>query len=99
MFGGEWILVPIAEVGSVASAIGWMAACASYLRMQPTSLGRIAALVGLLVTFLLVLMKVLPAVPGHFTIYEWIALALWVGGGLFIYSGHNGKKAAAGAVG
>ncbi len=24
-------------------------------------------------------MKVLPQVPGHFTHYEWIALAVWVG--------------------
>ena len=24
------------------------------------------------------LMKVIPAIPGHFTIYEWIALATWI---------------------
>jgi hypothetical protein len=26
----------------------------------------------------MVLMKILPAIPGHFTIYEWIALAGWI---------------------
>jgi hypothetical protein len=25
----------------------------------------------------MILVKVLPIVPGHFTIYEWIALAIW----------------------
>ena len=95
MFGGEWILVPIAEVGSVASAIGWMAACASYLRMQPTSLGRTAGIVGLVVTFLLVLMKALPTVPGHFTTYEWIALALWVVSGVAIHVRQGSARAMA----
>jgi hypothetical protein len=23
-------------------------------------------------------MKVVPAIPGHFSIYEWIALAIWI---------------------
>jgi len=23
-------------------------------------------------------MKVLPFIPGHFTVYEWIALAVWI---------------------
>jgi len=26
----------------------------------------------------MVLMKVVPAVPGHFTAYEWLALATWI---------------------
>ena len=95
MFGGEWILVPIAEVGSVASALGWMAACAAYLRLQPTSPGRVAAGAGLTVTFLLLLMKILPVVPGHFTLYEWIALAIWVMGGLLLYSGHASERTVA----
>src|SRR6266481_6363598 len=37
MFLGSAILVPITDVGSLASAIGWFAACAAYLRMQPGS--------------------------------------------------------------
>ena len=26
----------------------------------------------------LALMKLIPLVPGHFTIYEWLALAIWI---------------------
>jgi len=78
MFGGESLLVPITEVGSLAAALGWMASCAAYLRMQPSSIGRAAAFTGLVVTALMILMKVLPQAPGHFSLYEWIALALWI---------------------
>jgi len=77
IFLGNSILVPISEVGSVASALGWMAACAAYYKLSPTAGGRKMALIGTTVTFLMVLMKVLPFVPGHFTRYEWIALFLW----------------------
>src|SRR5271169_3842683 len=35
MFLGDAILVPVTEVGSVASAIGWLAACAAYFQMRP----------------------------------------------------------------
>src|SRR5215831_5352208 len=77
IFLGESGLVPILEVGAVACAIGWMAACASYFRMKPRLLGRIAAAFGILVTVAMVLVKLLPLVPGHFTRYEWIALAIW----------------------
>ena len=33
MFLGDAILVPVSEVGSVASAAGWLAACAAYYQM------------------------------------------------------------------
>jgi basic amino acid/polyamine antiporter, APA family len=81
LFLGQAGLVPILEVGAVASAVGWMAACASYICLKPSFLGRAAAIVGVLVTSLMVLVKVVPVVPGHFTRYEWIALALWAGAG------------------
>ena len=84
MFAGESILVPIAEVGSLASALGWMAACASYLRLEPSAFGRVAAATGIVVTLLVLAMKVLPTVPGHFSIYEWIALLLWIVLGLLL---------------
>jgi basic amino acid/polyamine antiporter, APA family len=84
MFAGESILVPIAEVGSLASALGWMAACASYLRMKPSTFGRAAAVTGIVVTLLVLVMKILPTVPGHFSIYEWMALALWIVLGLLL---------------
>lgn len=84
MFAGESLLVPISEVGSLASALGWMASCAAYWRMRPATLGRVAGATGLVVTSLMILMKVLPQAPGHFTIYEWRALALWILLGLLV---------------
>jgi hypothetical protein len=38
---------------------------------------RAIGLVGAAVGATLVLMKLLPNVPGHFTVYEYIALGLW----------------------
>ncbi len=78
MLAGEAILVPITEVGSVASALGWMAACASYYCMRPLPLRRAVAVVGVLVAIGMVLMKALPFIPGHFSVYEWIAFGAWV---------------------
>src|ERR1700674_3149587 len=89
MLLGEAGLVPILEVGAAASAIGWMAGCASYWCMKPSFRGRAAALFGLLVTSLMVLVKVVPVVPGHFTRYEWTALAVWAGLGALIRSSRN----------
>lgn len=77
IFLGEAGLVPILEVGAVACAIGWMSACASYSCMRADFAGRAAAIFGVLVTLLMVLVKILPIVPGHFTRYEWLALAIW----------------------
>jgi basic amino acid/polyamine antiporter, APA family len=86
MLLGDAILVPITEVGSVACAIGWASTCASYLRIAKkgklaVNLSAIEALVavfGLLVAIALILMKIVPLIPGHFTVYEWLALAIWI---------------------
>jgi basic amino acid/polyamine antiporter, APA family len=86
MLLGDAILVPITEVGSVACAIGWSSACAAYLALGSKAnhrwkIGRFdrgIAAFGLLVGVAMVLMKILPGIPGHFTIYEWIALAGWI---------------------
>jgi amino acid transporter len=88
MLLGDAILVPITEVGSVACAIGWAATCAAYVSMRhaKTLPGQselsatewIVAGSGLLVAIAMMLMKVIPAIPGHFTIYEWLALAIWI---------------------
>jgi basic amino acid/polyamine antiporter, APA family len=88
MLLGDAILVPVTEVGSVACAIGWTATCAAYLSMarsgklpQRPNISAIKyslAGFGLLVALAMVLMKIVPAIPGHFTIYEWLALALWI---------------------
>jgi len=82
---GSAILVPITEVGSLASAAGWLAACLAYLRMNPSSGKRAAAVAGALVAALLVLMKIVPFVPGHFSVYEYFALTLWALAGLLLH--------------
>src|SRR6201984_3196624 len=77
IFMGEALLVPILEVGAVTAAVAWMAACASYYKMKPPWRRRSAAVFGLIVTSVMILVKVVPLVPGHFTSHEWIALAIW----------------------
>lgn len=79
MFLGDAILVPISEVGSVASAAGWLAACAAYYQMGPAPGKRFVAAIGALVGLLMILMKIVPFVPGHFSGYEWLALGIWLG--------------------
>jgi basic amino acid/polyamine antiporter, APA family len=75
---GDAILVPITEVGSMASALGWLAACLSFWLVDPRLRMRFITTLGILVSLLLLLMKLLPAFPGHFTHAEWIALAIWL---------------------
>jgi amino acid transporter len=77
MFLGDAILVPISEVGSVASAIGWLAACAAYYQMGTAPRERFVASVGVIVGVLMILMKISPGIPGHFSAYEWLALGIW----------------------
>jgi ABC-type transport system involved in cytochrome c biogenesis permease subunit len=36
------------------------------------------AVFALLVAAALVVMKIVPGIPGHFTFYEWIALGIWI---------------------
>jgi APA family basic amino acid/polyamine antiporter len=84
MFLGSAILVPITDVGSLASALGWFAACAAYLWMRPPLWGRMIGGLGALVGLAMVLMKVLPFVPGHFTGREWLWFGLWVLVGILI---------------
>ena len=78
MFLGSAILVPISEVGSVASAIGWFAVCAAFLRMRPALADYLIALLGAVVGLAMAFMKFLPFVPGHFSGWEWLVLVLWI---------------------
>jgi amino acid transporter len=78
MFLGSSILVPISEVGSVASATGWFAVCAAFLCMKPSVTDYGIALLGAIVGLAMALMKFLPFVPGHFSAWEWFVLALWI---------------------
>jgi amino acid transporter len=105
MLLGDAILVPVTEVGSVACAIGWSATCAACLalaRSKPAVLGlspgeRVVAWFGLAVGISMALMKLIPLVPGHFTIYEWLALGVWIALGTAAGSatwkaGHSGPS-------
>lgn len=87
MLLGDAILVPITEVGSVACAIGWSATCAACLALSRRGDERSIALsptecaiagFGLIVGIAMALMKIVPVVPGHFTVYEWMALGIWI---------------------
>ncbi len=87
MLLGDAILVPITEVGSVACAIGWSATCAACLALSRRGNDRNFTLspaeyaiagFGLAVGIAMALMKVIHAVPGHFTVYEWLALGTWI---------------------
>lgn len=81
---GEAILIPITEVGSMASACGWLAACAAYFQMERVTKWRALAMAGMLVAFGLILMKLVPVFPGHFTASEYVALILWMLAGLVL---------------
>jgi APA family basic amino acid/polyamine antiporter len=88
MLLGDAILVPITEVGSVACAIGWTATCAAYIslgrsgtmpgRVKLSAIDWLVAGFGLFVATAMMLMKIFPAIPGHFTAYEWLALGIWI---------------------
>ena len=100
MLLGDAILVPITEVGSVACAIGWAATCAACLaiaRWRPTIM-RLSqtefalASFGFVVAMAMILMKILPVVPGHFTMSEWLALGIWVGLGAVARAFHSNTK-------
>jgi amino acid transporter len=89
---GDAVLVPISEVGSLAVAVGWLATCVCFLRGvswaeggAPTAGPLWAARVGALVAAGLILMKLLPFVPGHLSGPEWLALASWMGLGVLLW--------------
>src|SRR6266481_256058 len=75
---GDALLVPVTEVGSMASALGWFAASLSFWFVEKRASMRIVTGLGIAVSLLLFLMKVLPAFPGHFSPAEWIAFGVWV---------------------
>jgi amino acid transporter len=82
---GDALLVPVTEVGSTASALGWFAACVSFWIVEKRVRMRIVTGLGILVSLMLFLMKVLPAIPGHFSLAEWIAFGIWVGLGVVLH--------------
>ena len=79
-FLGDAALVPISEVGSLAVGVGWLTSCFAFLALRGNSQsgeGVPAALGGVIVAGAIVLMKIVPTVPGSFTRPEWIAFLAW----------------------
>jgi amino acid transporter len=83
---GDAILVPVTEVGSLAVGVGWLSACVAYIARRTQFVNgtesAMMAWIGAAVSVGIVLMKVVPAVPGSFTGIEWLAFAGWSGLGL-----------------
>ncbi|MGB7848401.1 MAG: APC family permease [Candidatus Acidiferrum sp.] len=90
---GDALLVPVTEVGSMASAFGWLATCVSFYIVEREARLRVVAALGIAVSLLLVLMKWLPSVPGHFTVAEWIAFAVWLALGLLLHKPSRSRAA------
>ena len=89
LFLGDALLVPVTEVGSMASALGWFAACASFWMAEKRAGMRMVTGLGILVSFTLILMKMLPVFPGHFSPAEWMAFGIWVGLGGALHWGRG----------
>jgi basic amino acid/polyamine antiporter, APA family len=75
---GDALLVPVTEVGSMAAALGWLAACVSFFAVERGVRLRAIAACGATVSVLLVAMKLFPVFPGHFSGAEWAALGAWL---------------------
>lgn len=84
VFLGKAILIPVTEVGGLASACGWLASSSVLFLIEKSFWPRTIALLGAAVSAALIGIKVFPFVPGHFSAAEWIALALWIGLGLLV---------------
>jgi amino acid transporter len=98
VFGGSQLLVAISEVGSFASAIGWLATSAALVKMG-SGRERTIALIGSVVALCFALLKIVPGIPGHFTRAEWVALGVWLGAGVaFKLSNHRTPKMQASSV-
>jgi basic amino acid/polyamine antiporter, APA family len=87
---GDSLLVPVTEVGSMASAFGWLATCVSLWLVESNPRVRVITGLGVLVSLLLLLMKLVPIFPGHFSLAEWIVLAFWLALGAVL---HGTRKA------
>jgi len=83
-FLGDAILVPVTEVGSAAAAFGWFSACLSFFIVERSLRLRLITTLGGLAALVLLLMKFVPIFPGHFSVAEWIVLAVWLMVGLIL---------------
>ncbi len=88
---GRSILVPVTEVGSLCSAIGWSVTCFAFSQWRKTggddshrNRDIVIAYTGALVAVVFVLLKIVPSIPGSFRLWEYVALATWLALGLFL---------------
>ncbi len=89
---GDAALVPIIDVGSLAVALGWLAASLAALsraRRNRTAGPMAIALAGTstVVSLAVIAMKVIPGIPGGFTHTEWIAFGVWAALGAWLWTG------------
>src|SRR5439155_9572126 len=82
---GDAILVPITEVGSLAVGVGWLSACAAYIVRRRPDESAAMAYAGAAIAVAIVLMKVVPHVPGRVTRAEWTAFIAWSVAGLLFW--------------
>ena len=83
---GDAILIPITEVGSMCSLLGWLMTCIAYLkwRKDHPAKEKIIAISGATVAALLLLLKTIPVIPGSLGRWEYLALGLWIALGLVL---------------
>lgn len=79
---GRVILIPVTEVGSMCSALGWTVTCAAFARTHNT--GTKVAWLGVAVAFTFVMLKLIPMIPGSFGKWEYVSLGIWVLLGLLL---------------
>jgi len=96
---GDHLLISVTEVGSFASALGWLIACAAFMKITGNSRDRAIATAGALVSLAFVLMKVVPGVPGAFSKGEYIALGAWIATGLLLRLTARGAQEQVAAIG
>jgi len=87
-FLGQAVLVPISEVGSLASAIGWLATCVAFCCGAGGKTSRGAWLIGMsgsLIAAAMIAMKLVPWIPGSFRSFEFAAMGLWAALGLILW--------------
>jgi len=96
---GDAILVPVTEVGSLAVGVGWLSACAAYIARRTPAESASMAYAGAAVSVAIVLMKVVPAVPGSFTAAEWTAFVAWSALGLVFWLARRRRNSGPGARG
>jgi amino acid transporter len=83
-FLGTSILIPVTEVGSMCSALGWAVTCSAFVKWrisgpEGSRQKEIAiAFTGALVATTFLLLKLIPSVPGSFGAWEFTALGGWL---------------------